>query len=157
MAEGNPKFAGIDSDQQAKIPAREGGSPLLGDPSSSSVETSRPRRGDPPSPEDEEANGMERSSFSFSPSSASAKKVRRSLAELHGDGKAPSPTVAGVIGKIQLPATGYGMGWDARSSKARLCMGVGSASCCQPGAPGMLGTMVLRVKVARSVRRVWKL
>ena len=44
-----------------------------------SAEPSRPRRGDPSSPEDEEVCGIERSAYSFSLSSASAKVVRRSL------------------------------------------------------------------------------
>ncbi len=47
--------------------------------SPSSAGASRPRKGDTSSPEDGEANGVERSACSFSLSSASAKEVRRSL------------------------------------------------------------------------------
>ncbi len=53
-----------------------------GQPHSSAL-ASQPRKGNTPSPEDEKADGMERSSSLISPSSASAKKVRRSLGASH--------------------------------------------------------------------------
>jgi len=60
-------------------------------------------------------------------------------------------------GDFPIPATGCAALILASRSWTYLCRGVGSASRVQPGAPGISGTMALRVGVARSFSRVWKL